>query len=247
MKAFAALYDAIDATTSTTAKVSAMVSYLRSAPPEDCAWAIAFLLGRRPKRLVRSNDLRLWAAQAADIPDWLFEESYAQAGDLAETITLLVPEPPTTDDAGFAEWVEQRLLTLSRLDATSQRAALLGAWGALAGTARFVFNKLITGAFRVGVSDGLVVRAIAQASGVDADVISHRLMGQWEPSAEWYARLIAHDADDADWSRPYPFYLAYPLEDDPASLGPIDEWQAEWKWDGIRAQLIRRRGRTFIW
>nr|MCU0636600.1 ATP-dependent DNA ligase [Gemmatimonadaceae bacterium] len=245
--AFAALYDTIDATTSTSAKVSAMVAYLRSAPPADCAWAIAFLLGRRPKRLVRSTDLRMWAAQAADIPDWLFEESYTQAGDLAETITLLVPEPAATDDAGFADWVEGRLLPLAGLDAVSQRAALLGAWSALAGTARFVFNKLITGSFRVGVSDGLVVRAIAQASGVDADVISHRLMGQWEPSGEWYARLVAHATDDADWSRPYPFYLAYPLEEDPASLGAVGEWQAEWKWDGIRAQIIRRRGRTFIW
>jgi DNA ligase 1 len=247
VKRFAALYDAIDATTATTAKVAAMVSYLRAAPPGDAAWAVAFLIGRRPKRLVRAPDLRRWAAEAADIPDWLFEESYAQVGDLAETITLLVPESTTTIDDSLLWWVESRLLTLAGLEATAQRAALLDAWQSLAGTARFVFNKLITGAFRVGVSDGLVVRALAEASGLHADVISHRLMGQWEPSAEWYARLVAHDTTDADWSRPYPFCLAHPLDVLPETLGDIADWSAEWKWDGIRAQVIRRRGRTFIW
>jgi DNA ligase 1 len=244
---FAALYDAIDATTSTSAKVTAIVSYLRVAAPADAAWAIAFLIGRRPKRLVRAPDLRRWAAEAASIPEWLFEESYAQVGDLAETITLLVPEPLSSDDAGFATWVESRLLPLGALDPDDQRARLLDAWSTLGGTARFVFNKLITGAFRVGVSDGLVVRAVAEASGLSTDVISHRLMGTWEASADWYTRLIAADISDADWSRPYPFCLAHPLDVSPESLGETSAWSAEWKWDGIRAQVIRRRGQTFIW
>ena len=249
MRAFAALYDAIDATTSTQAKVDALAAYFAAAPPADAAWAVAFLVGRRPKRLVRAPDVRAWAAQEAGVPDWLFEECHAQAGDLAETISLLVPEREgaNADDDALAWWVEARLLPLGQLDGEAQRDALVGAWRALAGTARFVFNKLLTGSFRVGVSEGLVVRALARTSGREADVIAHRLMGNWEPTAEWYARLVSSATDDADWSRPYPFFLAYPLEQPPEGLGDVGEWQAEWKWDGIRAQLVKRRGRVFPW
>ena len=248
MKALADLYDAIDRTTATQGKVAALVSYFRDATSADAAWAISFLVGRRPKRLIKSGNLRAWAAEAAGIPDWLFEESYAQAGDLAETISLLVPEARDAPaDTSLAFWVEQRLLPLGQMDAHDQRAALLDIWQTLRGSSRFVFNKLITGAFRMGVSDGLLVRALAQVSGVSGDAISHRLMGQWEPSGDWYERVMHPDTDDADWSRPYPFYLAYPMEQDVASLGAAAEWQVEWKWDGIRAQLVRRRGKTLLW
>ncbi len=247
MKRFAALFDTIDATTATSEKVAALVAYFRDAPAHDAAWAVSFLVGRRPKRLVRAPDVRAWAALAADVPAWLFEECYAQAGDLAETISLLVPEGGDNDTHALAWWVTERLLPLAGLSADAQRAALLHAWQELAGTSRFVFNKLLTGSFRVGVSDGLVVRALAQVSGITAESITHRLMGQWEPSAAWYTQLIATETTDADWSRPYPFYLAYPLEAELASLGAPNEWQLEWKWDGIRAQLVRRRGRTFLW
>ncbi len=244
---FAALYDAIDASTGTQAKVAALTAYFTHAPPADAAWAVAFLTGRRPRRLVRAPDLRAWAAHAADVPDWLFEESYAQVGDLAETITLLVPPGTEQVTGSFAEWVDTRLLPLGGMPADAQRVALVDAWRALSGTARFVFNKLLTGAFRVGVSDGLVVRALAAASGVPEDVVAHRLMGTWEPSAEWYARLMDPHTGDADWSRPYPFCLAYPLERELSGLGEVGDWWAEWKWDGIRAQLIKRRGQVLLW
>lgn len=247
MNRFAALYDAIDASTGTLSKVAALTEYFASAPPADSAWTVAFLTGRRPKRLVRAPDLRKWAAEVAQIPDWLFEESYAQAGDLAETISLLVPDSRAQESTSFAEWVEKRLLPLRSLDPELQRADLLRAWSELSGTARFVYNKLLTGSFRVGVSDGLVVRALAASSGVDADVIAHRLMGQWEPSASWFESLVSATTSDADWSRPYPFFLAYALEAPPESLGARDAWQVEWKWDGIRAQVIKRRGREFLW
>lgn len=247
MNRFAALYDAIDSSTGTQHKVAALSAYFDSAPAADSAWAIAFLTGRRPKRLVRAPDLRVWAAAAANIPDWLFEESYAQVGDLAETISLLVPHDGATDSASFAQWVEQRILPLRTLEPDAQRAELLSAWRELSGTARFVYNKLLTGAFRVGVSDGLVVRAIAVSSGVEADVIAHRLMGQWEPGAGWFASLISDATSDADWSRPYPFFLAYALDREVHTLGARDEWLVEWKWDGIRAQVIRRRNRSFLW
>jgi DNA ligase-1 len=248
MKRLAALYDAIDSTTATLGKVRALVEYFVAAPPSDAAWAVAFLVGRRPKRLVKAPDLRAWAAAAADIPAWLFDASYAQAGDLAETLVLVVPEAEDApNDGAFTEWVEERLLPLREMTPEQQHAALLDAWSRLSGSTRFVYNKLITGAFRVGVSDGLVVRALAEASGVHADVIAHRLMGQWEVSPEWYTRLVQTETDDADWSKPYPFFLAHALMDDAATLGDHDDWQAEWKWDGIRAQLVRRRGRTFLW
>jgi len=247
VRRFAGLYDAIDATTATGGKIAALVSYFRDAPPADAAWAIAFLTGRRPKRLVRAPDLRMWAAESVNIPEWLFEECHAQAGDLAETISLLLPESERDTDDSFAWWVEERLLPLGAMPADAQRASLLDAWDRLSGTSRFLFNKLLTGSFRVGVSDGLVVRALAEASGLSKETIAHRLMGAWEPRADWFTSLVGTETTDADWSRPFPFYLAYPLEQTPEALGDVSEWQIEWKWDGIRAQLVRRRGRTFLW
>ncbi|MBL0939376.1 MAG: ATP-dependent DNA ligase [Gemmatimonadaceae bacterium] len=247
MKDFAALFDAIDATTATSEKVAILVSYFRSATEADAAWTVSFLLGRRPKRLVKAPDLRVWAAEVAQVPMWLFEECYAQVGDLAETISLLVPEPETSPGGSLAWWVEERLLPLASMAPDVQRQALHAAWSELGGSSRFLFNKLITGGFRVGVAEGLVVRALAQVSGVPSDTIAHRLMGQWEPSASWYAQLIHTETADSDWSKPYPFFLAYPLEAAPETLGDVHDWQGEWKWDGIRCQLVRRRGRTLLW
>ncbi|MGV3710436.1 MAG: ATP-dependent DNA ligase, partial [Gemmatimonas sp.] len=247
MKRFAELYDAIDATTATSGKVAALVSYFRDASPADAAWAVAFLVGRRPKRLVKAPDLRRWGAEAAGIPDWLFDASYAQAGDLAETLALIVPEVGAADRGSLSEWVEQRLLPLRDMTPEQQHATLLQAWSELTGSTRFVYNKLLTGAFRVGVSDGLVVRALAETSGVDADVIAHRLMGQWEVEPDFYTRLVQTETNYANWSQPYPFFLAHPLTEEVGTLGDTADWQAEWKWDGIRAQLVRRRGRTFLW
>lgn len=247
MRSFADLYDRIDRTTSTNEKVNALVEFFRAASPSDAAWATSFLLGRRPKRLVKTADLRRWAAELAHIPDWLFEECYAQVGDLAETIALLLPESASLDENSLAWWVESQLLPLASASPEVQHETLKNAWTRLNGSARFVFTKLITGSFRVGVSDGLVVRALAQVSGITAETIAHRLMGQWEPDASWYERLVGVETTDADWSQPYPFFLAHPLTAEPASLGDVNDWQVEWKWDGIRAQLVRRRGRTFLW
>jgi DNA ligase-1 len=247
MREFAGLYASLDETTATGEKVAALTEYFRSAPPEDAAWAVHFLVGRRPKRLVGSADLRAWAAEEAGVPDWLFEESHAAVGDLAETITLLLPDNGASSDRPLAWWVEQRLLPLRGQDTAVQREEMLRAWRELGRRERFVWNKLITGAFRVGASARLVERALAAASGVDEGAIAHRLMGGWEPTPEFFRRLISHDVSDADLSRPYPFYLASPLEAAPESLGAPAEWLAEWKWDGIRAQLLRRAGRSWLW
>lgn len=247
MLQFAQLYDRIDRTTATSAKTAALVWYFQRAPADDAAWALSFLLGRRPKRLVKTAELRAVAAQVADIPDWLFDECYAQVGDLAETIALLVPEADAVHDASLTWWIEHRLLPLGTLSGEAQRDALRSCWNQLTGTARFVFVKLITGAFRVGVSDGLVVRALSQLSGIAVDTIAHRLMGQWEPTPDVYQRLLRAETTDTDWGRPYPFFLAHPLPSAVTELGAVDDWQIEWKWDGIRAQVVRRRGRTMVW
>ena len=247
MRDFARLYAALDETTATGEKVAALADYFHTAPPEDAAWAVHFLTGRRPKRLVTAPNLRAWAAEEAEIPDWLFEESYAAVGDLAETITLLLPDAGVSSDRPLAWWVEQRLLPLRGQEPATQREEIVRAWRELTRGECFVWNKLITGAFRAGASSGLVERALAQASGVAEGAISHRLMGDWDPTPECFRRLVARDVSDADVSRPYPFCLAYPLEAAAETLGGTGEWLAEWKWDGIRAQLIRRAGRTFLW
>ena len=247
MKAFADLYAALDETTKTNEKIAAMSAYFRSAPPEDIAWAVHFLIGRRPKRLIATRDLVTWAIEEAQIPEWLFGESYQAVGDLAETIALLLPPARATSSRPLHEWVEHRLLPMRDWDDRARRESMIEAWREMSDRQRFAWNKLITGEFRVGVSQNLVVRALAQASGVAANVLAHRLMGEWQPTADFATQILAKTTEDTDVSRPYPFCLAYPLEGTVEELGPPGEWQVEWKWDGIRSQLIRRQWRTFLW
>ena len=247
MKRFAELYAELDETTRTGEKVDALAAYFAHTPPEDAAWAVHFLSGRRPKRLVGARKLAAWAMEAADVPEWLFGESYESVGDLAETISLLLPESDASSPLPLHVWVLERLLPLRGEDEETQRRAILRAWAEMDGPQAYVWNKLITGSFRVGVSQSLVVRALSRVSGVDEAAVAHRLMGAWDPTPEFYLRLLAADTSDTDLSRPYPFFLAYALESDLEALGDARDWQAEWKWDGIRAQMIRRRGTTFLW
>jgi DNA ligase 1 len=273
VKAFADLYVALDETTGTNAKIEALTNYLRAAPPEDAAWAVHFLIGRRPKRLLEARKLAEWAMVEAGVPDWLFADCYHAVGDFAETIALLLPGKPGTStqapapgaepgpvgspsrsapihagtDLPLHYWVETRLLPLATADDATRRARLVSAWREMDEPQRFAWNKLITGEFRVGVSQNLVVRAIAALSGLSAEVISHRMMGEWQPTADFWRQLLAPETGDADISRPYPFCLAYPIEGDVEQLGDPAEWQVEWKWDGIRAQLLRRQSRCFLW
>jgi DNA ligase-1 len=244
---FARLYTALDETTRTSEKVGALVRYFSAAAPADAAWAVYFLSGGRPKRLIPVRRLADWAMEASGTPPWLFDECYQAVGDLAETISLLLPSPAEPVDQPLHGWVEERILPLAQQEPEAQREEVLRAWAQLEGGERFVWVKLVTGAFRVGVSQNLVVRALAQASGVEEATVAHRLMGAWAPSAAGFQALVATDTADADVSRPYPFFLAYALETDPETLGDPEEWQVEWKWDGIRAQVIRRAGETFLW
>lgn len=273
MRSFSQLYTALDETTKTNEKVAAMVRYFAHASSSDAAWALYFLSGRKPKQAVPGPKLQQWVAEAAGIPPWLFDESYSVVGDLAETIALLiVPSTAaqsiattTAVDRSLTDWVEQVILPMRKQSEDEQHAQLLAAWFGLPSTSeRFVFNKLITSAFRVGVSQRLVVKALSESSGIAEPVIAHRLMGEWQPTPAFFAALMSPDTLDADISKPYPFFLAYPVEDRigrnenlpsaevaPDSvadaLGPVEDWQIEWKWDGIRAQVIRRKGQTFVW
>lgn len=184
MKRFAELYSAIDQTTKTNDKVAAIAEYLRAAPAEDAAWAIHFLIGRRPKRLIEMRKLVEWAIEETGVPAWLFDESHQAVGDLAETIALLLPAPTASTDRPLQYWVEERLLPLREWDDSRRCESLIGAWREMNENQRLVWNKLITGAFRVGVSQNLVVRAVAQVSGIDAKVIAHRLMGTGNPAPD---------------------------------------------------------------
>lgn len=250
MKRFAALYEALDGTTSTNAKVAALVAYFASAPAADAAWALYFLTGRRFKRFLSTALLREWTLGLTGLPSWLFEDAYATVGDLAETIALLLDHPshtPSTEVLPLSRWIEERLLPLRGLDDMEQRQAVCRWWQALDRRQLFLLNKLLTGAFRVGVSETLVVRAVAQMAGLPPATVAHRLMGEWTPSAAFFQELTAQEAMDDDRSRPYPFCLAYQLDQDVAQLGNRDDWLAEWKWDGIRAQLIRRGDAVYLW
>ena len=247
MRKFAELFEAIDASASTKAKTAAMSEYFATAEARDAVWAAWFLTGHRPRQAVPSKRLHTWAAQVAGLPLWLFEESYDAVGDLAETIALVLPPPASASDDPLHVWIEERLIPLRELGETEQRARLEAYWSSLEGTQRFVFNKLITGNFRVGVSALLVMRAIAQAFGIDPKVLAHRLTGDWSPSEATWELIVDAHSSGTDRANPYPFFLAHPLEGDPQQLGDRADWLVEWKWDGIRAQLIRRGDVAALW
>ncbi len=246
MKRFTELYATIDQTTKTSAKVVALAAYFNAAPEADRLWTIALFSGRRPRRAITTTKLRTWAAERAGIPLWLFEEAYPIVGDLAETIALVLPPPTRSHDRSLTDWITY-LRGLDTADEVSRRAAVLDAWDQMDAAERLVFNKLLTGGFRVGISRKLMTRALARSTGQDEAELAHRLMGDWTPDSTTFARLIEAPDAEAAQSRPYPFCLAYGLDEGPGALGPPQDWRAEWKWDGIRGQLIARGAGHFIW
>ena len=248
MHRFVQLYAALDRTSSTSAKRDAIAAYLHDAPPGDAAWAVYVLGGGKLRRLASVTELRQATAEATGYPDWLIDESYAHVGDLAEAIALLLPPGQPADDAPLHVWMEQRLPGLGRLDPAGRVAQLMAWWQALPPDEVYLLNKLITGALRVGVSQRLVVQALALWSQLPTDLVAHRLSGDWTPNAASLAALAQPAEDDAHREhRPYPFFLASPLEASVESLGERGDWLAEWKWDGIRAQLMRREGEARLW
>lgn len=259
MKQFADLYARLDTTTSSNAKLAAMRDYFTQASAADAAWAVYFLAGGRPRQLVPTKLLRALALYGSGVPEWLFEESYQAVGDLAETIALLLPETGHSSGDGLAVWMEHKLLPLRGLPPEDLLARLLPLLGELDRNAKLVCIKLITGSFRVGVSRLLVTRALAALAGLDPKQVAQRLVGYTDlsaqPSAAHFERLVAPAENEAGAERsdgqPYPFFLAHPLqlplEAFEEQLGPVSRWLVEWKWDGIRGQLVKRGGRVWVW
>ena len=254
MREFARLFAELDETTATNRKLEALQAYFSSAAPENAAWAVYFLAGGKPRQAVPTKLLRQYAVEYARLDEWLFEESYQAVGDLAETIAHILPPPERQSDIGLAEWMQERIGPLRGADPGAIREALFTFWNELDTRERFLLTKLIGGGFRVGVSKLLVTRALSSIAAVDSKLIAQRLMGWTDgsvrPTAAGFLQLIAAQSDEEHTLRggqPYPFFLAHQLQGEPAALGELAEWQVEWKYDGIRAQLVRRDGQNYLW
>jgi DNA ligase 1 len=259
MRRFARLFSELDATTSTNEKVEALARYFAEAPSRDAAWAVYFLAGGKPRQVVKTASLAGLACHMAQIDPWLFDECYQSVGDLAETIALVLPRGDAPSDVGLAEWVEDRLLPLRGLPDEEVARRVAGYWQELDTLGRFLLTKLVGGGFRVGVSKLLVQRALAGHAGIDAKRVAQRMMGYTDgkvmPSPERYEALIAKAEEGVpeqlDEGQPYPFFLAHQLDLPPElftpRLGPVTDWMVEWKYDGIRGQVVRRAGKVWIW
>ena len=268
MRRFAALAVKLGTSTKTNDRLEALENYFSEADDADKVWVIALFSGRRPKRTVNTTLLWEWCREVTGLPGWLFEECYHTVGDLAETIALLLAGHAVAADDGAGKagrdgtgeegtevseggrsltYYLLRLAKLGKEEESVKKAFVLECWAAMNTEERFIFNKLITGGWRIGISQQTVVNALARATGAEAAVIAHRISGDWDPAATPYEALISGEGGGSELSRPYPFYLAYALEEEPAALGDPSEWQAEWKWDGIRGEVIRRGGQLFVW
>jgi DNA ligase-1 len=247
VRRFTALVTELDRTNRTNEKVAAIAAYFRDAPPQDAVWALYLLTGRRSRRPVSGRLLREWVGEQAGLPEWLVEESYQVVGDLAETLAALHPPVTDPDPRPLHRVMAEEVEPLTELDDEKTRDTVLAAWARLDRAGRFAWNKLLTGAFRLGAGRTLVLRGLAEATGLPRPLLAHRTAGRWDPTPEAWERITAVEGADADLTRPYPFFLAHPLEGPAEALGPRGEWLAEWKWDGIRAQLIRRGGEVLLW
>ena len=246
MKDFALLINALDGTNKTTAKLEAMVRYLAVAEEGDKLWFLALFTGKRPKRPVAAGLLKQWALEVAGIPEWLFMEGYSAVGDMGETLSLVLPKPERVIEKPLSQWMSE-LVALKDQTEEEKKRYVLESWNGLNHLERFIFNKLIGGSFRVGVSKKLLINALSKYSGVEATVLMHSIMGKWKVEEERFDDLIQGTHINPDASKPYPFCLAYPLDKEVEALGDRGNWQAEYKWDGIRGQFIKRNDEVFIW
>ncbi|WP_267403025.1 MULTISPECIES: ATP-dependent DNA ligase [unclassified Chryseobacterium] len=246
MKHFAELINALESTNKTNAKIDAIIDYLERAPDEDKLWFIALFTGKRPKRNVNTNYMKEWALEITKLPFWLFQESYSSVGDLGETLSLILPPPTEKIEKSLSEWMND-IIDLKNKTDVEKKEFVLNSWNGLDYTERLIFNKLLGGSFRIGVSDKTLINALTKFSGQESSALTHSLMGKWQPDEISFKELISAEKINPDNSKPYPFCLAYPLEKELNELGTPEEWQIEYKWDGIRGQIIRRNDEVFIW
>ena len=246
MKQFSQLIKTLDSTNKTNIKVKALADYFSMASDSDKVWTIAILSHRRPPRPVNTTLLREWASELANIPLWLFEESYHIVGDLAETIALVVPAEEEKTDKSLTQFLEE-MIWLKKQSDEDKKDYLFKNWKQLNYYGRFVFTKLITGGFRIGLSQKLMTKALSKSTGIDEDVLAYKLMGNWNPNSISFQDLVLEEKESDFLSKPYPFYLAYALEDEVNDLGEVSKWSVEHKWDGIRCQVIIRNNELFVW
>jgi DNA ligase 1 len=247
MKQFANLVQKLGVGSKTNVKLDALVEYFEQADERDSVWVIAIFSGRKPKRMISSADLISFSLEITGLPIWLFEECYHTVGDLAETLSLLIPEGKGAREGLPLNYFLNKLTLLQKSEGPEKKNFILDSWKELTRNEMFVFNKLITGNFRIGVSQKMIVNALARSTKNDPSVIAHRITGNWDPMTFPFNELTSKKSELLDDSKPYPFYLAYPLDEDLKSLGSTDEWFAEWKWDGIRGEIIRRNSSLFVW
>jgi DNA ligase-1 len=250
MQLFAQLVQQLGTSTKTNDKLDALVNYFTHADAKDKVWVIALFSGRRPRRTVNSTQLTAWCADIIHLPIWLFEECYHTVGDLSETIALLIPDIEHTDAGRAARplhYYVERFLALEKAEEPEKKEFILQSWLELTSKERFVFNKLLSSTFRVGVSQSMIVNALAKTVHLESSVIAHRISGNWDPVTTIFDDLLSEHASSIDHSKPYPFYLAYAIEEEVSQLGEPADWQAEWKWDGIRGQVIKRNEQLFVW
>jgi DNA ligase 1 len=247
MRQFAELVTVLGTSTKTNEKLDALSQYFATADDKDKVWVIAIFSGRRPKRAVNSTQLWTWCHELTHLPSWLFEECYHAVGDLGETIALLLPEAVNTQASYPLHYYLETLISIEKADELIRKKFIIGSWQSMAQAERFVFNKLITGNFRIGVSQQTMVNALSKTVKLEASVIAHRISGNWDPMTTGFDDLLSEHTVIQDHSKPYPFYLAYAIEGEVNALGEPHEWQAEWKWDGIRGQIIKRNDELFVW
>ncbi len=248
LQLFADLVYKLGSHTKTNDKLNALFTYFEQASPEDKVWTIALFTGRRPRRTISGTKLSEWCAELTGIPLWLFQECYHTVGDMSETIALLIPEQENHISAQHSlSYYVEKFIELEKAEESIKKEFILNSWKELNTKERFVFNKLLSSTFRVGVSQNMMVNALAKTVQLESSTIAHRISGYWNPSTMPFDELLSPSSISTDESKPYPFYLAYPLEDDLNALGLPEEWQAEWKWDGIRGQIIKRNESLFVW
>lgn len=246
MRAFADLIYALDSTNKTTAKLDAIQRFLAEGSESDKLWFLTLFTGKRPKRPLTTTLLKLWAMEVTEIPEWLFLESYSSVGDLGETIALILPPPEQIVERSLSEWMEN-IIALKDKSEEEKKRFVLNAWNTLPAHERFIFNKLLGGSFRIGVSSKSLINALARFYDMEDSAVAHSIMGHWDRETVEFDKLIQGHYSDTELSKPYPFCLAYALEKDLEELGERANWQAEYKWDGIRGQFIKRDGEVFIW
>ena len=248
LQLFAELVTQLGTSTKTNDKLQSLVDYFAIAPDADKVWVIAIFSGRRPRRAVNSRLMREWCTEIIHIPDWLFDESYHTVGDLSETLALLLPETKNESQVNESlSYYLEKFIAIEKEDETVKKNFIVNSWNEMNRDERFVFNKLITGSFRIGVSQKTIVNALAKTVDLSASVIAHRISGNWDPVTTSFNELLSESVSVSDFSKPYPFYLAYAIDDDIETLGDPNLWQAEWKWDGIRGQIIKRNKELFVW